>query len=450
MDTSDPTQRSDDSAQPGALRGLRALALDLTPLRTSREFRLLWAGQGISFFGSQMTYVAIPVQVFMLTGSTLSVGLIGVCELVPLLLSAFVGGAMADSWNRRVLIRISEIGFMSVAALLLLNATVGEPRVWPLFVLSAFAAAFDGLQRPSLEALNARLVTKEEQPAAAALRSATTSFGALGGPAIAGVLISLFGVGLVYTLDLLTFGASLTALALMKATPPPTDAEAPSWQAVRAGFRYARSQPVLMGTYIADFNAMIFGMPRALFPALAVSRYGGAGIVGLLYAAPYAGSLLATATSGWTARIHHHGRAILWAVAAWGLAITAFGFTTTLPLALITLAIAGAADMVSGLFRMTVWNQTIPDHLRGRLASIEMVNYSSGPLLGDAEAGVVARFTSVQTSVVSGGVLCLVGLVGIVAFLPDFLSYDARDAAQQRARADDDAALISTGTTPSD
>jgi len=208
-----------------------------------------------------------------------------------------------------------------------------------------------------------------------------------------------------------------------------------------------------MGTYIADFNAMVFGMPRSLFPALAMSRYGGVAVVGLLYAAPYVGSLVATATSGWTARIHHHGYAIVWAVAVWGAAITAFGFTTTLPLALVTLAVAGGADMVSGLFRMTVWNQTIPTRLRGRLASIEMVNYASGPLLGDAEAGIVARFTSLQTSVVSGGVLCLVGLVGVVAFLPQFMRYDAREAAAERERADlADAAsradLTARGTPP--
>ena len=436
-------------ARPASSRGrVRSLALDLSPLRASRQFRLLWAGQGISFFGSQMTYVAIPVQVFTLTGSTLAVGMIGLCELVSLLLTAFVGGAMADSWDRRRMIQVAEVGLVSVCALLLVNAGLDRPRVWPLYVLSALAAGFDGLQRPSLEALYAQLVPKDKQPAAGALRSATMSFGALGGPAIAGGLISAFGVRVVFALDLVTFAASLTALALMTATPPPTDGERPSLAAVREGLRYARSKPVLMGTYIADFNAMVFGMPRSLFPALAISRYGGEAVVGLLYAAPYAGSLVATATSGWTARIHHHGRAIVWAVAVWGAAITAFGVAPTLPLALLALAVAGAADMVSGLFRMTVWNQTIPTRLRGRLASIEMVNYASGPLLGDAEAGVVARVTSLQTSAVSGGVLCLVGLVFVVAFLPEFMRYDARDAAAERER-DDAPELTSPGSAPS-
>ncbi len=448
MSQDDVPAGADAPAHPGAAPGrLRSLALDLTPLRTSREFRLLWAGQAVSFFGSQMTYVAIPVQVFALTGSTLAVGLIGICELVPLLLTAFVGGAVADAWDRRRMIRVAEIGILAVSALLLLNASLDRPRVWPLFVLSAFAAAFDGLQRPSLEALHAQLVPKDQQPAASALRSATTSAGALGGPALAGLLIATVGVRIVYAADLVTFAASLTALTLMTATPPPADADRPSLAAVREGFRYARSKPVLMGTYVADFNAMIFGMPRALFPALAVARYGGEGVVGLLYAAPYAGSLVATATSGWTKRIHRHGQAIVWAVAVWGLAITAFGFTTTLPLALLTLAIAGGADMVSGLFRMTVWNQTIPGRLRGRLAGIEMVNYASGPLLGDAEAGIVARATSLQTSVVSGGLLCLVGLIGVVAFLPEFLRYDARTAAAEREGADD--GVTESGTAPS-
>jgi len=423
----------------------RSLALDLSPLRSSREFRLLWAGQGISFFGSQMTYVAVPVQVYALTGSTLAVGLVGICELVPLLLTAFVGGAMADAWDRRRMIRVAEIGLMLASALLLANATLGQPRVWPLFVVSGFAAACDGLQRPSLEALNAQLIPPEKQPAASALRSASTSLGALGGPALAGGLIALVGVQAVYAVDLVSFTASLTALALMTATPPPPDAERPSVGAVLEGLRYARSKPVLMGTYIADFNAMVFGMPRSLFPALAVTRYGGEGVVGLLYAAPYAGSLIATATSGWTARVHRHGQAIVWAVAVWGLAITAFGFASSLPWALLALAVAGGADTVSGLFRMTVWNQTIPSRIRGRLASIEMVNYSSGPLLGDAEAGVVARFTSLQTSVVSGGLLCLVGLVGVVAFLPSFIRYDARTAARER----EDGGVTSPGTARS-
>ena len=402
--------------------------MDLSPLRTLREFRLLWAGQGVSFFGSQLTYIAIPVQVYELTSSTFAVGMVGVCELVPLLLSAFVGGAVADAWDRRRVIRYAEIGMICVSALLLLNATLDRPRVWPLFVLSACAAAIDGMHRPSLEALYAGLVPRDQQPAAAALRLAVGNFGALGGPALGGVLISTAGFATAYAVDVATFIVSLTALSLMKATPARGDAERPSLQSIREGFRYARSQPVLMGTYIADFNAMIFGMPRALFPALAETRYGGAGVVGLLYAAPYAGSLIATATSGWTARVHRHGLAIVWSVAAWGVAITAFGFATTLPFALLTLAVAGAADMISGLFRMTVWNQTIPDHLRGRLAGIEMVNYASGPLLGDAEAGIVASLTSLRVSVVSGGVLCLVGLVGVVALLPAFVRYDARDA----------------------
>ena len=430
MSTEDPYPAGPDApAHPGASRSrLGSWTLDLTPLRTSREFRLLWAGQGISFFGSQMTYVAIPVQVYRLTGSTLEVGLIGICELVVLLLTAFVGGAVADAWDRRRVMLFSEIGLVGVSALLLVNSGLDEPQVWPLFVLSGVAAGCDGLHRPSLEALSANLVPRAQQPAAAALRSATGSLGALGGPALAGVLIAVAGFRVVYAADVLTFAASLVALSLMRATPRPDEADRPSLQAVREGLRYARRQPVLMGTYIADFNAMLFGMPRALFPALAVARYGGEGVVGLLYAAPYAGSLLATATSGWTKRVHHHGQAIVWAVAAWGVAITAFGFTTSLPLALVTLAVAGAADMVSGLFRMTVWNQTIPSQLRGRLASIEMVNYSSGPLLGDAEAGVVARLTSLQTSVVSGGLLCLVGLAGVVAFLPEFIRYDARNA----------------------
>jgi MFS family permease len=214
----------------------------------------------------------------------------------------------------------------------------------------------------------------------------------------------------------------------MRATPPPPDAERPSLKSVLEGLRYARSRPELLGTYLIDIVAMVFGMPLALFPALA-EPLGGPAVLGLLYAATPVGALIASSTSGWTGRVHRHGAAILVAAGVWGLAIAAFGFATSLPVALACLALAGAADMVSGLFRMAIWNQTIPDKLRGRLAGIEMVSYSSGPLLGHVEAGAVAAAFGARASVISGGALCVVGVALCALLLPGFLRYDDRRSA---------------------
>jgi MFS family permease len=212
----------------------------------------------------------------------------------------------------------------------------------------------------------------------------------------------------------------------MRAVPPPPGAERPSLRGVVEGFRYAVGRPELVGTYGVDLIAMFFGVPVALFPAFA-EEFGGAEVLGLLYAAPALGALVATVTSGWTGRIHRHGMAVVWAAMGWGLAVTAFGFAPNLALALAALALAGGADMISGIFRGTIWNTTIPDHLRGRLAGIEQVSYSAGPLLGNLESGVVAAFAGVRASIVSGGILCVVG-VGLAALaLPAFRAYDARD-----------------------
>jgi MFS family permease len=410
----------------GRARSLFRLAtIDLGPLRRHRDFRLLFAGQGVSFFGSMITYVAIPYQAYALSGSSLVVGLLSLAELGPLLVTAFVGGALADAFDRRRLVQIAELSLAVCAGVLALNAVLPSPQLWVLFVVGAFMAGLDGLQRPPLDALIPRLVERHELTAASALDSFRGNVGMLAGPAIGGLLIATLGLPLTYLIDVLTFGVSLLALALMRAVPPPPEAEPPSLLRIVEGLRYARSRPELLGTYGVDMIAMFFGMPMALFPAFA-DELGGAGVLGLLYAAPSFGSLLATATSGWTGRVHRHGAAVLWAAGAWGAAIVAFGFAPNLGLALAALAAAGAADMISGIFRSTIWNQTIPDHLRGRLAGIEQVSYSSGPLLGNLEAGVVASLAGLRASTVSGGVLCVVG-VALAAFaLPAFRRYDAR------------------------
>lgn len=407
---------------------LRSIAIDVSPLRTSREFRLLWCGQVVSFLGSQITYVAVQFQTYELTRSSLAVGLLALCELVPLLTMSFVGGALADAVDRRRLLLTSEAALAVVPFVLLLNASLDRPHVWPLFVMVAIAAALDGLGRPSLWALMPRLVEREQLAAATALHSLYLNLGAVAGPATGGLVIAALGLPGTYLLDVLSFGVSLATLGAMKASPAPEDAERPSLRSVADGFRYARRQPVLMGTYLIDFNAMVFGMPTALFPALAFGRYAGSGlapatIVGLLNGAPYAGALLGTVTSGWVGRVRRQGAAVVWSVLAWGVAIAAFGFATSLWLALPLLAVAGAGDFVSATFRSVIWNDVIPDAMRGRLAGIGLANVTSGPLLGNLEAGVVANAFSPQVSIVSGGVLCVAGAGVLAALLPALVRY---------------------------
>jgi MFS family permease len=315
------------------------------------------------------------------------------------------------------------------------NALLPHPTLWALYLGAALLAALDGIQRPALDSMVPRLVPAEQIPAASALGSLRMNLSAVAGPAVGGVLIASVSLTWAYAVDLATFAFSLLMLALMKAVPPPPGADRPGLRSVVEGIRYARSRPELLGTYLVDINAMFFGMPMALFPFIA-DRYGGPGVLGLLYAAPSAGAILATLTSGWSRRVHRHGLMVVLAAAGWGAAIVGFGLAGTLWLAVGFLALAGAADMVSGLFRGIIWDQTIPDHLRGRLAGIEMVSYSSGPLLGNVESGVAARFLGVRTSVVSGGVLCIAGTAVMALLLPSFLRYDGR-AGIARKRAED-------------
>jgi MFS family permease len=399
--------------------------MDLRPLRQHRDFRWLYAAQFVSFLGSMVTYVALPYQMFQLTGSSLKVGLLGLAELVPLLLTAFVGGALADTVDRRRLVLATEVGLGLGSAALALAALSGRPPVWTLYAVAAVMSALNGLQRPSLEALAPRLVDPDEMPAMASLATLRGSVGMIAGPALGGALIASAGLATTYLFDVATFVFSIFAIRTIRATLPPEAGATPSVRSVLEGFRYARSRQELIGTYVVDFVAMVFGMPLALFPALAAAR-GGPRALGLLYAAPACGALVASLTSRWTSRVHRHGLAVMLAATVWGLAIVGFGFCDGSAPALLFLAFAGSADCMSGMFRMTLWNQTIPDAFRGRLAGIEMVSYMSGPLLGNAEAGLIAAAFNVKISVISGGVLCVVGVLICAMLLPRFVAYDAR------------------------
>lgn len=419
---------------------LRHFALDFTPLRVSRDYSLLFTSQTISFFGSMMSFVVLPWQMYQLTHSSLIVGLLSAAEFIPTITMAFVGGALADYVDRRRMVLASESLMAASSALLIVNSLSRHPQAWVLFLCAIAFAGLNGLKRPSLEALTPKLLPPEMMTAASALRSIGGTLGGVMGPALGGMIAATHGPTLAYSINFLTFAFSLLTLWMMRATPPLVNADRPSMQSLLEGLRYARSRPELLGTYFIDINAMFFGMPMALFPAIA-TKFGGAS-VGLLYAAPSVGAFIASVASGWSSRINRHGLAVTIAAGIWGLAIIAFGFADRLWLALFWLGVAGAGDMVSGLFRMTIWNQTIPDHLRGRLAGIEMVSYMSGPMLGNAEAGIVASLFSIRTSIVSGGVLCVLGTALLGMIFPAFVRYDGREGLLRKQREEAERAAL--------
>jgi MFS family permease len=404
---------------------LRRLAVDIRPLRY-RDFRRLWLGQAVSVFGSWITYVAIPFQMYELTGSTLAVGLVALCEFVPMVTLAVVGGAIADAVDRRRLMLVTELGLIACSVGLAANAMLADPHVWVLFVLAALITAFWALGSPALRSLTPRLVPEGQLASASLLNSAYQSLAAVGGPATGGLLIATLGLTGTYLIDVATFSASLFAIWRLPSYPPHEHAERAGLRSLLEGLRFVGSKPVILGIFLLDTNAMVFGMPSALFPALAQHRFGGgATTVGFLYAAPYAGALAATLASGWVANVRRQGVAVAIAAALWGLSILIFGFATSLPLALTLLAFAGAADNVSAAFRSAIVLAATPDPMRGRVSGIELAQVASAPSLGNLEAGLVASLTSLRFSIVSGGALCIIGTTVIVAALPALLRYDA-------------------------
>jgi MFS family permease len=395
------------------------MLLDLTPLRRHHDFRRLFCGQLVSTFGSMITSVAVPFQIYQLTRSSFWVGLLGTVQLVPLLIFGLWGGAYADAMDRRRLLIGSEVALSLASLALVVNALLPHPSVAVIFVVTAVMSAVTGFHRPALESMTPRLVDQAELPATAALTSLRGTAGAIAGPALGGVCIAAFGLASTYAVDVATFVISLIALAGMRSMPPAETAPTPGLRSIGQGLAFARSRPELVGTYLVDLLAMGFAMPMALFPAMA-EPWGGARAVGWLYSAMSIGSLVVTVLSGWTGRVRRHGAAVVLAAATWGVAIIALGYAPSLPVAVLCLAAAGAADMVSGVFRMTIWNETIPSHLRGRLAAVEMLSYSSGPMLGNARAGWMASAVSVRFSIVGGGAICVAAVLLCIPLLPAF------------------------------
>jgi len=406
-------------------RRFGGILLDVEPLRRDRDFRFLWIGQVISGVGRQVTVVALPFQLYVLTGSTLAVGLLALVQLVPILVFALGGGAVADAVDRRRLLLVTQVGLALASGALFVLAATPEAPLAGYYVVAFVAAGLGAVDQPARSSAVPRLVPRERLPAAIALNQLGFQTMAVAGPALGGLLLATVGVAAAFLFDAVTFGAALVALLLIAPIPPHPGAARPSLATVAEGLRFARRKPIVFSTFIIDLVAMIFGMPSALFPALALDVFhaGPAG-VGLLAAAPAAGALVGAALTGWVGRIRHPGRAVIVAVAGWGLAITLFGLSTgSFALALLFLALAGAADVFSAVVRSSIMQLETPDEIRGRVASIHILVVTSGPRIGDAEAAAVAAVAGTQLSVVSGGILCLVGLVAVVRGFPELRRY---------------------------
>lgn len=411
------------------------MLLDIGPLRHNTAFRRLFASQFISGLGTMVSYVAVPWQLYELTRSNAQVGLLGLVQLGPVVVCALLGGAVADRVDRKRLLMGSEALMALCLAGLFANALSATPSVLAIYLLVAVLQGASGFHRPALEALTQKLARRDEFAAVAALSSVRSTIGMVAGPALAGLLLARWGAVGAYLFDFATFIAALFFLARIpreRIGEVNDPGERPHLLADLAeGLRFARARPALMGTYIVDIVAMAFAFPIALFPAMAAAD-GRTESVGWLLSAMAVGALAIGLFSGWTGEVRRHGRAVVIAAAVWALGIVALGFAPSLMVALACLAVAGAADMVSGVFRGTIWNETIPNTLRGRLAGIEMISYLTGPLIGNARAGFMADACGVSASIWIGGLVCLVGVIATGFALPRFWAYrsELSDAAR--------------------
>lgn len=400
--------------------------LNLSLLKKNRDFRLLYSGQFVSFIGTMISSVALPYQIYQITQSTLMVGLLSFFQLLPLLVTALIGGVFADRYDRRLLLIISELLLALGALALAFNSYQHKPSLFLIFFIATLMSAITGLHRPAYESITQQIVEPHDYKDVGALVTFKFSFCMIIAPALSGLIIAHYGIVITYGIDLLTFVLSLITLINIHRLPKPVVEKHPSiLSSLKEGFSFALKRQELIGSYLIDFIAMIFAMPNALFPAIAES-FSGAKTLGLLYAAPAVGALIISFFSGWTSKVTHDGKAIAIAAALWGIAIIGFGLSNILWLSLFFLALSGLLDAISGIFRVTLWNNTIPSEFRGRLAGIEMISYLSGPKLGDTRAGLVAASLGVGTALISGGILCTVGVVICCCALPKFWNYQSK------------------------
>ena len=404
--------------------------MDLTPLRESRDFRLLFIGKSVSDFGDEIVATVVPFQVYQLTHSTLAVGLLGLCALVPVFVFPIVGGAFADAVERRRFVIVMHAILAVMSALMAVNATLDQPLLWPLYVFATLSAGLYTFNRPAMSTWPARLLPPELLPSSNALEAGFHTVAAMAGPVLAGVLILTIQPAGAFLVDVVTFLVVIAFVWRMKPSPPAHEDASVSWAAIVDGFRFVKGKRTIQSVFAADLIAMTFGFPMALFPAIAekLGHGSGAGVLGLLYAAPALGSFLATAFSGRAKHVRRQGRAIMIARGRLGRrhrGVRALATRSGSRSRCSTLA--GAGDMVSGIFRMTILQAAVDDSMRGRLDGIGMAVWATGPSLGDVESGVVASIWSVQVSVVSGGLLTIAGMGVLRLLVPAFARYDARD-----------------------
>lgn len=420
------------------MRGLSRVAVDVTPLRESRDLRLLELGSLVTGFGTQASLVALPYQLYVQTHSAFLTGLLGAVELGPLMAAALVGGALADRMDRRRLLLLDQFALVLVTAALAVLAYAGSPPLGVLYVLAALLAGAGAIQNVARSAIVPNLVEPARMPSALALHFGLASITQVVGPAVGGLLIAASGVGLAYAVDAASCLALVAAVLPMARQPPQREADGEELgirRSIAEGLRFVRGKPALTASFVIDLAAMTFGMPRVLFPVLALTVYdAGATGAGLLYAAVAAGATVAALTTGWLAHARRLGRIVIVAVLGWGLAIACAGLTGSIWLAAALLALAGAADSVSAVCRSTITQSVTPDAMRGRMGSVFSLVVTSGPRLGDVESGAVAALTSARASVVSGGLACAASVAAIVVAFPALAAYDARDALAERER----------------
>jgi Transmembrane secretion effector len=415
----------------GLGRLLRAAASDITPLRSSPPFRRLFAGQAVAMIGTQVTQVAVPLQVYDITRSSLQVGLIGLAGLVPLVVFGLYGGSIADAVDRRRLVLVTSTGTMLVSVVLLVQALLGVRHVGLLLACVAVQAALAAVDSPTRRAILPQLLRPGQLPAANTLTYGVGQLAVIAGPLLAGVAVGAGGFGWAYGIDVASFAGAFYAAVRLPSLPPGQGARRAGLGSVVEGLRFVAARPVVLTTFVADIVAMIFGAPRALFPALALGQFGGgARTAGLLYAAPAAGAVVVSLVGGAIARVHRQGLGVVLSIAVWGVAITLFGLASTLWLGLLMLAVAGAADTVSAVYRSTILQVATPPGMQGRLQGMFIVVVTGGPRLGDLESGAVAAAFSPRVALVSGGLACVAGIGLLALVVPAFVRYDARHPAQ--------------------
>jgi MFS family permease len=405
------------------------ITVDFSPLRDYPHYRRLWIGQAVTFVGSEMALVALPYQVWQLTHSTLVLGLFSLTELVPLLTLTLAGGAVADAIDRRRMVLITETLQALGVAGLLVNAALPHPSIVVLFVFATIVAGCFSAGVGAMRSIPQRLIPEEVFAQAGALDSIYYGLGGVAGPPLAGVLIATTGLPVVYAIGMASFAATVVALWGLPSMPPHPDADRPGIRSIVEGFRFVSREKVILGFFLVDTNAMVFGMPLGLFPAIA-ARFGDATYLGALYAAPAAGALIAGLGSGWVAYVRRQGLVVVAAASLWGVSIAGFAFADRFWLALVLVGLAGLADQVSAIFRNAMLLALTPDRLLGRVRGIEFMQVASAPSLGNLEAGVVASLTSIRTSVASGGLLCVAGTLASAAAFPVLVRYEARRRAE--------------------